>query len=130
MALEHWRTSPTGERKHECRDRHVNCCENRCDGDALFAEECLNSLGQRLVFMEEPPDGLTDPTDLGPERCLVRGDGFEPCLSLELDVGEVALQLFHSVSNLFLNFGVVRFRQFSALSGQVLLNLALPVVGI
>ena len=80
--------------------------------------------------MEEPPDGLTNPTDLRPERCLVRGDGFEPRLSLELNVGELALQLFHLVSNLFLNFGVVRFRQFSALSGQVLLNLSLPVVGI
>ena len=25
--------------------------------------------------MEEPPNGLTNPTDLGLERCLVRGDG-------------------------------------------------------
>ena len=36
----HWRTTQTGERKMPIAVR--------IDGDGLFAEECLNSLGQRL----------------------------------------------------------------------------------
>ena len=80
--------------------------------------------------MEEPPDGLTNSVDLGPEGFFVRGEGFEPRLSLELDVEELALQLFHSVSNLLLNFDVVRFCQFSTLPGQVLLDFGFLVVDI
>ena len=62
--------------------------------------------------MEEPPDGLTNSVNLGPESCFVRGEGFEPCLPFKFEVGELALKLFHSISNILLNFGVVRFGQF------------------
>ena len=74
----HWRTSPTGERKHECRDRHADCCENAHDRYPLLTEECANALSQRSVFMEEPPDGPTNSVNLGPESCFVHGEGFEP----------------------------------------------------
>ena len=71
--------------------------------------------------MEEPPDGLTNSVDLGSESCFVRGEGFER-LPFKLDVGELAFKLLHSVSNIFLNFGVVSFRQFLTLLGQVPLD--------
>ena len=70
-----------------------------------------------VVFMEEPPYGLTNSVDLRPESCSIRGEGFEPRLPFKLDVGELALKLLHSVSNILLNFGVVRFGQFSAFPG-------------
>ena len=79
--------------------------------------------------MEEPPDGLTNSVNLGPESCFVRGEGFEPRLSFKFEVGELALKLFHSISNILLNFGVVRFGQFLTLPGQVLLDFGSPVVG-
>ena len=44
--------------------------------------------------MEEPPDGLTNSINLGPESCFVRGDGFEPRLSFKFEVRELALKLF------------------------------------
>ena len=69
-----------------------------------------------------PPDGLTNSINLGPESCFVRGDGFEPRLSFKFEVRELALKLFRAISNILLNFGVVRFRQFLALPGQVLLD--------
>ena len=30
------RPSPAGERKHKGRDRHADCCENRCDSNSLL----------------------------------------------------------------------------------------------
>ena len=51
----------------------------------------------------------------------------ESRLRFKLDVGELAFKL-HSVSNILLNFGVVRFGQFSAFPGQVLFNFGFPVV--
>ena len=51
-------------------------------------------------------------------------------LAFKFEVGELALKLFHSISNILLNFGVVRFRQFLALPGQVLLDFGFPVVDI
>ena len=73
---------------------------------------------------------VTNSVDLGPESCRVHGEGLEPRLSLELDVGELTLKLFHSVSNLLLNVGVVRFRQFFKLPGQVVFDFGFPVVDI
>ena len=67
--------------------------------------------------MGEPPDGLTNSVDLRPESCSIRREGFEPHPPFKLDVGELALKLLHSVSNILLNFGVVRFGQFSAFPG-------------
>ena len=81
-----------------------------------------------FVFMEEPPDGLTNSVDLLPESCSIRGEDFDPRLPFKLDVGELAFKLLHSVSNILLNFGVVRFGQFSAFPGQVLLDLGFPLV--
>ena len=118
----HWRTSPTGDSKDESAYRHADCCKDARDRYPLFAEESSNSLSQRLVFMEEPPDGLTNSVDLRPESCSIRGEGFEPRLPFKLDVGELAFKLLHSVSNILLNFGVVRFGQFSAFPGQVLFD--------
>ena len=93
-------------------------------------EECLNSLSQRLVFMEEPPDGFTNSVELGPESCYVRGEGFEPRLYFKFEVRALSLKLFYSISNLLLNFGVVSFRQFFALPGNVLLDFGSPVLDI
>ena len=76
--------------------------------------------------MEEPPDGLTNSVDLRPESCSIQREGFEPHLPFKLDVGELAF--LHSVSNILLNFGVVRFGQFSAFPGQVLFDFGFPVV--
>ena len=75
--------------------------------------------------MEEPPDGFTNSVNLGPESCFVRGEGFEPRLSFKFE----ALKLFHSISNILLNFGVVRFGQFPTLHGLVLLDFGSSVVG-
>ena len=72
---------------------------------------------------EEPPDCLTDSVDLETEGCPVRREGFEPCLSLKLDVREYTLELSDSVSNLSLHFSVVCFRQFSVLPGEVSFDL-------
>ena len=121
--------SSASESKDESAYRHADCCKDAHDHYPLLTEECANALSQRLVFMEESPDGLTDSVNLRPESCSVRGDGFEPRLSLELDVGELALQPPDSRPNLFLNFGVVRFGQFSAFPGQVLFDFGSPVVG-
>ena len=52
----------------------------------------------------------------------------EPRLPFKLDVGEFAFKLLHSVPNILLNFGVVRFGQFSAFPGQVLFDFGFPVV--
>ena len=68
------RRTSTGERKHNCRDCNADCCENRGDGNSLFT----NALSQCGVFMEEPPECLTDSVDLGPEGCSVRREGFWP----------------------------------------------------
>ena len=67
--------------------------------------------------MGEPPDGLTNSVDLRPESCSIHREGFEPRPPFKLDVGDLALKLLHSVSNILLNFGVVRFGQFSAFPG-------------
>ena len=88
----------------------------------------INSLSQRLVFMEEPPDGLTNSVDLPPESCSILREGFEPRLPFKIDVGELAFKLLHSVSNILLNFGVIPFGQFSAFPGQVLFDFGFPVV--
>ena len=76
--------------------------------------------------MEEPPECLTDSVDLGPDGCSVRGEGFEPCLFLKLDVREYTLELSDSVSNLSLHF--VCFRQFSMLPDEVSFDLGFSVV--
>ena len=89
-----------GERKHKGRDRHADCYENRCYGKSLFTKQGANALSRCGVFMEEPPECLTDYVDLGTEGCSVRGEGFEPCLSFKLGVREHTLQLSDSVSNL------------------------------
>ena len=118
------RTFPAaGERKHKGRERHANGCENRCDGNSLLTKPGANALSQCGVFMEEPPECLTDSVDLGREGCSVRGEGFEPCLSYKLDVRKYTLELSDSVSNLSLHFSVVCFRQFSMLPGEVSFDL-------
>ena len=105
------RTSPAaGERKHKGRDRHADGCENRCDGNSLLTKQGANMLSQCRVFMEEPPECLTDSVDLGPEGCSVRGKGFEPCLHFKLDVREYTLEFSDSVSNLSLHYSVACFR--------------------
>ena len=98
LGSRHRRTS-TGERKHKCRDCCADCCENRCDGYSLLTKQGANALSQCGVFMEEPPECLTDSVDLGPEGCSVRRESFEPCLSLKLDVREYTLELSDTVSN-------------------------------
>ena len=80
-------------------------------------------LSQCGVFMEEPPECLSDSVDLRPEGCPVRGEGFEPCLSFKLDVRDYNLELSDSVSNLSLHFSIVCFRQFLMLPGEVFFNL-------
>ena len=62
-----------------------------------------NALSQCGVFMEGPPECLTDSVDQRPEGCSVRGEGFEPCLSFKLDVRDYTLELSDSVSNLSLH---------------------------
>ena len=115
------RTSPIpGDRKHKGRDRHADCCENRCDSNSLLTKQGANELSQCGVFMEKSAECLTDSVDLRPEGCSVCGEGFEPCLSFKLDV---RLDLSDSVSNLFLHFSVVCFRQFLMLPGEVPFNL-------
>ena len=89
-----------GQRKHKGRDRHADCCENRCDSNSLLTKQGTNALSQCDVFMEEPLECLTDSVDLRPEGCSVRGEGFEPCLSFKLDVRDYTLELSDSVSNL------------------------------
>ena len=123
MALEPaMERSSASDSKDESAYRHADCCKDARDRYPLFAEESSNSLSQRLVFMENPPDGLTNSVDLRSESCSIRGEGFEPRLPFKLDVGELAFKLLHSVSNILLNFGVVRFGQFSAFPGQVLFD--------
>ena len=122
--------SSASDSEDESAYRHADCCKDARDGNALFAEECSNSLSQCLVFKEEPPDGFTDSVELGLESCFVRGEGFEPRLYLKFEVGALALKLFYSISNRLLNFGVVSFRQFLALPGIVLLDFGSPVLGI
>ena len=94
----------------------------------MFTKQGANALSQCGVFMEEPPECLTDSVDLGQEGCSVRGEGFEPCLSFKLDVREYTLELSDSVSNLSLHFSVVCFRQFFMLPGEVSFNLGFSVV--
>ena len=118
--------SAAGERKHKGRDRHADCCENRCDGYSLLTLQGANALSQCGV--EEPPECLTDSVDMGPKGCSVRGEGFEPCLSFKLDVRGYTLEPFDSVSNLSLHFSVVCFRQFSMLPGEVSFDLRFSVV--
>ena len=129
LGCRHNRTSPTtGERKHKCRDFHADDCENRCDGNSLLTKQGANALSLCGVFMEELPECLTDSVDLGTEGCSVRREGFEPCLSLKLDVREYTLELSDSVLNLSLHFSVVCLRQFSVLPGEVSFDLGLSVV--
>ena len=124
LGSRHRRTSPTtGERKHKCRDCHADGCENRCDGNSLLTKQVANALSQCGVFMEVPPECLTDSVDLGTEGYSVRKNGFEPCLSLKFDVRKYSLELSDSVSNLSLHFSVVCFRQFSVLPGEVSFDL-------
>ena len=78
--------------------------------------------------MEELPDGLTNSVDLRPESCSIRTEGFEPRLPFKLNVGELAFKPLHSVLNILLNFGVVRFGQFSVFPGQVFFDFGFPVV--
>ena len=118
----------TGERKHKGRDRHANCCENRCDSNSLLTKQGAHVLSQCGVFMEEPPECLTDSVDLRPEGCSVRGEGFEPCLSFKLDVRDYTYEISDSVSNLSLYFSVVCFRQFLMLPGEVSFDLGFSVV--
>ena len=47
------------------------------------------------------------------------------CLSSSMSL---ALQLLHSVSNILLNFGIIRFGQLSAFPGHVLFDFGFPVV--
>ena len=123
------RTSPTaGKRKHKGRDRHADCCENRCDRNSLLTKQGANALSQCGVFMVESPECLTDSVDLGPECCSVRGEGFGPCLSFKLDVREYTLELSDSVLNLSLHFSVVCFGQFLMLPGEVSFDLGFSVV--
>ena len=129
LGSRHRRTYPTtGERKHKGRDRHDDCCENRCDSNSLLTKQGTYSLSQCGVFMDEPPECLKNSVDLGTEGCSVRREGFKPCLSLKLDVREYTLELSDSVSNLFLHFSVVCFRQFSVLPGEVSVDLRFSVV--
>ena len=128
-----WEPAPAhfptvGERKHKGRDRHADCCENRCHGKSLFTKQGANALNQCGVFMEEPPECLTDSVDLGPGGCSVRGEGFEPCLSFKLDVRVYTLELSDSVSNLSLQFSVFCFRRFLMLPSEGSFNLGFSVV--
>ena len=106
LGSRHRRTS-TGERKHKCRDCHADCCENRCYGNSLLKKLVLNALSQCGVFMEEPPECLTDSVDLGPEGCSIRREGFEPCLSLKLDVREYTFELIPSRISLLISVSSV-----------------------
>ena len=45
-----------GECKHKGRDRHADCCQNRCYGNSLLTKQGVNALSQCGVFMEEMPD--------------------------------------------------------------------------
>ena len=83
--------SSASDSKDESAYRHADCCKDARDRYPLFAEESSNSLSQRLIFMEEPPDGLTNSVDLRPESCCICGEGFEPRLPFKLIVGELAL---------------------------------------
>ena len=100
----------------------------RIESNPLLTKQGTNALSQCGVFMEDPPECLTDSVDLGTEGCSVRGEGFEPCLSLKLDVREYTLELSDSASNLSLHFSVVCFRQFSVLPGEVPFDLGFSVV--
>ena len=48
--------SSASDSKDESAYRHADCCKDACDRYPLFTEESSNSLSQRHVFMEEPPD--------------------------------------------------------------------------
>ena len=117
-----------GERKHKGRDRHADCCENRCDSNSLLTKQGTNALSQYDVFMEEPLECLTDSVDLRPEGCSVCEEGFEPCLSFKLDVRDYTLELSDSVSNLSLHFSVVCFRLFFMLPRELSFDLGFSVV--
>ena len=65
---------------------------------------------------------------LGPESCSVCGEGFEPCLSFNIDVGQYTLELSDSVSNILLNFDVACFRQFFTLPGEMFFDLGFFII--
>ena len=128
LGSRHRRTSPTtGERKHKGRDRHADCCENRCDSNSLLTKQCTYALSQCGVFMEEPPECLTDSVDLGPEGSSVRGGGFEPCLSSS-SMSESALSSFLIRSRISLFISVssvsVRFLSTSDFRSSILVSFA------
>ena len=99
-----------------------------CSSCTLLTKQGTNALSQCDVFIEEPPECLTDSVDLGPEGCSIRGEDYEPCLSFKLDVREYTFELSDSVSNLSLHFSVVCFRQCLMLPGEVSFDLGFSVV--
>ena len=95
----------------------------------IATKEGANALSQRSVLMKEPPECLTDSVDLGPKSCSVRMEGSSlACLSF--DIGKVALELSDSVSDIFLDFGVVRFRNLLMLPGQMPFHLGCLIINI
>ena len=114
--------SSASESKDESAYRHADCCKMLaivipCSRKRvrIRSASVLSSWRSRLT--------VSRILMIWDRRDALFVEGFEPRLPFKLDVGELALQLFHFVSNLFLNFGVVRFGQFSAFPGQVLFRL-------
>ena len=97
---------------------------------SLAHERGANELSQCCVLMKEPSECNTDSAYLGSEGCSVRRECFEPCLSFKLDVREYTLELSDSRPDLFLYFGVIRFRQFSMLQGQVFFNFDFIIIDV
>ncbi|MEW8560693.1 MAG: hypothetical protein AB2541_01270 [Candidatus Thiodiazotropha sp.] len=94
----------------------------------MLTKEGANALSQRGVFMKEPPESLKNSVNLEPESCSVHREGFEPRLSFRFDVRKCTLKFFDSVSNLLLNFGVVRFRQSLMFPGQVFFDFGFSII--
>ena len=109
------RTTPaTGDRKDDSTDGHPECRENQRDGDPLLLKEGTEPFAEHLVSSEQSLERLADSAYLRPESSSVHREGFELSFSF-------TLKLTDSVSNPLQIAGVVRFRQFSALQGQMFL---------
>ena len=107
LGSRHRRTS-TGERKHKCRDCHADCWKNRCDGYSLLTKQSANALSQCGVFMEEPPECLTDSVDLGPGVALfVERASSLACLSISMSESTLSSFLIRSRISLFISVSSV-----------------------
>ena len=94
--------------RHRRTDCHADCCENRCDGNSLLRKQGPNALSQCGVFMEEPPECLTDSVDLGPECCSIRKKGSSlACLSSSMSDSTLSTFLIRSRISLFISVSSV-----------------------